>query len=136
MSRPPDVTMDTQNFDYVKDLLDQGHMMTDINGAGYFTNQFIYPKKDHYGIMRTCEHCQSRYKDDEAQERYREEINKYHVEDLRLYNMFKDSLIYSWDLDPGREKTQKAFALAWDKGHACGYYEVIQEFDELVELIR
>lgn len=136
MPIPPDVTMDTQNLEYIKNLIDQGLEMTDINGAGYFTNQFIYPKTDHYGIIRTCEQCGHKYKDEESQERYREELEKYRTEESRLYNMFKDSLIYSWDLDPGREKTQKVFNMAWDRGHADGLYEVIQEFDELAELIR
>ncbi len=136
MAIPPKTIMDNQNLECIKDLIDEGHEMTDINSAGYFTNQFIYPKTDHYGIMRTCEQCGHKYKDEESQKRYREEANKYHAEDVRLHDLFKASLIYAYDLDPRREKTQKAFNMAWDKGHANGRYEVIQKFDELVELIK
>ncbi len=136
MPIPSDVAIDTQNYDYVKNLIDLGHDMQDINGAGYFTNQFLYPKKEEFGITKTCEYCKSVYKDEEAQDRFREELDKYRTEDLRLYNMFKASLIYSWDLDPANEKTEKLFNIAWDKGHASGYYDVIQEFNELVELIK
>lgn len=136
MPQPPGVTIDNQNFDFIKDLIDQGHMIQDINASGYFRNLLIYPKKENYGVRKTCEHCGSTYKDEEAQERWREDLNKYGSEDRRLYELFKASLIYAHDLDPGKEKTQKAFDLAWDKGHSAGHYEVIQEFDELVELIK
>lgn len=132
----PGTIMDNQSFEYIRNLIDEGHMIQIINANGYFKNQFIFPKKDHYRIMKTCEHCGHKYKDKEALDRYTEEANKYHAEDVRLHDLFKTSLIYAYDLDPGREKTQKAFNMAWDKGHAHGLYEVIQKFDELVELIK
>lgn len=32
-------------------------------------------------------------------------------------------------------KADKLMSIAWEKGHACGYYEVYQEAKDLVELI-
>lgn len=33
-------------------------------------------------------------------------------------------------------KLSTAWAIAWDKGHAYGYYEVAQQFDSFVELLK
>jgi len=33
-------------------------------------------------------------------------------------------------------KFDKAFKLAWENGHGSGWYEVLMQFDDLVELIR
>lgn len=36
----------------------------------------------------------------------------------------------------GHPKADRAFTMAWDRGHASGYQEVANEFDDLADLLK
>ena len=128
------VTQEEQTFDHIKKLFKTGRYdIYDVVRAGFFENHCEYPKRDIYSV---CEHCGSKYKDEKKEIERREKINAFHTEESRLYTMFKDALFLYHDLDGSQERVQKAFALAWDRGHPSGYHEVANVFEDLVDLIR
>lgn len=58
----------------------------------------------------------------------------YHDESNKLYDLFKhDSLTETGLIN--HPKAEKAFAMAWERGHANGLYEVWYELRELAELL-
>ena len=123
-----------QTLENIKHLLDvEGYDIYGIVKAGFFENQCEYPSADTTGI---CEHCGSKYKDEKKQAERNKKIDEYRKEESRLYNMFKDALFYYHDLDSERDKVQMAYSIAWDHGHASGYHEVANVFEELAELVR
>jgi hypothetical protein len=62
------------------------------------------------------------------------EAEEYRKEDARIYAQFKADL-FAQDGVSG-PKAEKCFELAWDRGHAGGYMEVLNEWNDLVELIK
>jgi hypothetical protein len=103
--------------------------------AGFFKNSLPYPNTNDYEINKICEHCGSKYQDKYLKVKLREERDKYHREDNRLYMLFKEGLFLNYNLEHN-EKTSKAFSMAWERGHSSGYHEVYQEFDDLVDLLK
>jgi hypothetical protein len=54
---------------------------------------------------------------------------------FKSYEEFKIELFKFYDVTDN-PKANKAFNLAWDFGHSCGYSEVNNYFIDLVELIK
>lgn len=69
------------------------------------------------------------------EEAYRASSKKYGEEVHKLHDEFMNDLFEEFGVQDNI-KRHKAFELAYDRGHANGYGEVYNEFDELVELIR
>lgn len=69
------------------------------------------------------------------EEAYRTKSKKYGEEVHKLHDEFMNDLFEDFGVQDN-PKRHKAFELAYDRGHANGYSEVYNEFDELVELIR
>ena len=127
-------TQEYQTIETIKILIrDQTYGMIIQNG--FFKNTLTYPNPNDYEINKICEHCGSKYKDKDIKIKLREERDKYHGEDNRLYMLFKEGLFLYYNLEHN-EKTSKAFSIAWERGHSSGYHEVYQEFDELVDLLK
>lgn len=59
-------------------------------------------------------------------------LRKQHT--YELYRMFKEEALEYVGLT-GHSKAEKAFSLAWSKGHSAGYHEVVQELEELANLL-
>lgn len=59
----------------------------------------------------------------------------YLAEDGRIHDEFRKSLFETFDV-VDNPKRDKAFAIAWEKGHSNGYSEVANEFADLVDLIK
>jgi hypothetical protein len=106
-----------------------------------FTNkqkQLKYPIEDPKRIEE-IEDMAGKKNRAEALENYKNEIRakrqKYHEEQSKIDNEFKLALFkdYSVEKHPAREK---AFSMAWSRGHAEGYGSIEYEFSELVELIK
>lgn len=51
------------------------------------------------------------------------------------YDEFKADLLQAYGVT-GNPKSDRAFSLAWEQGHSCGYSEVAIVFADLAELIR
>lgn len=66
--------------------------------------------------------------DVKARKAYREETG-------RLTQKFKEDLEREYGL-VGHPKADLLYSKAWDIGHAYGFHEVANYYDELVELIR
>jgi hypothetical protein len=123
-----------QSMEEIKKNLE--HMdLSELIKGGYFKNRYIFPAKDDYQIKKVCEHCGSKYIDDEQNKKYAEAKHRYHEEEGRLYNLFKDALFYEFKVEHN-DKKEKAFSIAWSRGHADGLYEVYQQFSSLSELLE
>jgi hypothetical protein len=123
-----------QVMDSIKELMktiDFGELVR----SGFFKNSLMYPSSADYDVMKICPHCGSKYKDENAKTEYNKARKAWHEEEGRLYNLFKEGLFYTFEIEHN-EKAEKAFSIAWDRGHANGYYEVYQEFQDLAELLK
>lgn len=76
---------------------------------------------------------------EKAKEKYRKELreakNKYSEEHSKLQIEFKLALFEEYNVSDN-PKREKAFSIAWEKGHSNGLNEVESEFSDLVELIK
>jgi len=114
-------------------LVDQ--TMPIIIRNNFFENSLIYPDPNDFEINKVCKHCGSKYKDEDAKEKYREAQNLYRKEDNRLYNLFKEATLLANDIKHD-DKVDKMFGIAWERGHAYGMYEVYQCFEEMVPILK
>ncbi len=69
------------------------------------------------------------------EEGYKEHKKQYGEEIHKLHEEFVNDLFENFNV-MNNPKKDKAFALAWEKGHANGLEEVYNEFYDLVELIK
>lgn len=126
----------TQTIEDLKKLLDTKDY-SDIINNGFFINILPYPNQNDpkYKVIKTCKHCGSTYKDKEAKEILNNARNLYRQEDTRLYNLFKQGLFIESGLEDN-EKSNQAFSIAWQQGHAYGYSEVRYKFLDLIPLLK
>lgn len=68
-------------------------------------------------------------------EAYEKQLKLYNAEESRLYKKFQQDLFEDYGVSDN-PKRFKCFALAWERGHSCGYSEVHGLFGDLVELIK
>ena len=61
-------------------------------------------------------------------------IDAYNAESRRLEDLFKRDALDDVGLF-GHPKAEKAFNMAWDRGHSAGYSEVYSELQDLAELL-
>ena len=69
------------------------------------------------------------------EEGYKAHRKQYDTERTKLHEEFVNDLFENFNV-MNNPKKDKAFALAWKRGHYSGYEEVYNEFYDLVELIR
>lgn len=102
------------------------------------STQLRYPSEDPKKIEEIEDMAGKKNRED-ARENYRNEIraerNKYGEEQYKIDKEFKLALFkeYGVETNPKREK---AFSMAWERGHSYGYGEVEGEFMDLVELLK
>jgi len=65
---------------------------------------------------------------------HNEKVLVYRKEQARLAKEFREDALEYVGLT-GHLKADKAFELAWDKGHSSGLYEVLTNLEELAELL-
>jgi hypothetical protein len=61
-------------------------------------------------------------------------MREYRDEKNRLLQLFKFAALTYCGIEK-HLKADKAFEMAWSRGHSSGYYEVLQELEELAELL-
>jgi hypothetical protein len=66
---------------------------------------------------------------------YRADMKHYNEERLKLEEEFKQDLFEEFGVTDN-PKREKAYAYAWEHGHANGFSEVYNVFDGIVELIK
>jgi hypothetical protein len=86
--------------------------------ANHYLNQAEYPLPSKYN----------------TKEAFREARKEHHQETYRLEAMFKADALDETGLT-GHPKAEKAWALAWDRGHSSGLYEVLGNLQELADLL-
>ena len=59
----------------------------------------------------------------------------YKHEETNIFDLFQMDLYKAYGIE-NNPKRSKCFRLAWEYGHSSGYYEVLNHFDELVDLIK
>lgn len=64
-----------------------------------------------------------------------EQKNRHREEERRLTNLLKSDLELEHGV-AGHAKADKVWSLAWEHGHSSGYSEVINYYEEFVELIQ
>ncbi len=64
---------------------------------------------------------------------FKDELEAYRRDSARLMTQFKQDLFDEFDV--GGHKAEKAYELAWERGHSSGFYAVYDEFEELIDLI-
>ena len=64
-----------------------------------------------------------------------EQRELHHAEQHRLDALFKADLEAEHNV-VGHPKADKLFSIAWQRGHAYGYYDVACIYDDIVELIK
>lgn len=69
------------------------------------------------------------------QDEYRAHLDEFKKASYHLEQEFKQDLFDEFGVTADNPKVEKAFALAWERGHSDGFRAVVDEFSELVELI-
>lgn len=53
-----------------------------------------------------------------------------------IYSEMEKEIFKYFEVEWDDKKTQKAWSIAWENGHSSGYNDVVNYFEELVELIK
>jgi len=72
---------------------------------------------------------------EEKLEAFNTKLHSGHYTYPAKYDEFKADLLQAHGVT-GNPKSDRAFSLAWEQGHSCGYSEVAIVFADLVELIK
>ena len=129
------VSKDLQNIESIRESFKAGKTIYTMADDGYFHPTVEFPTHEKYPKYKECECCGSKIEDKENIAIKKELFDEYRKEEARLYNLFRQALCEFHDLDIENPKVQKALSIAWERGHANGYYEVAGEFNDLVELL-
>lgn len=84
--------------------------------------------------VKTEEYSQALKVYETAMVEFRKLRNAYGEESARLDEEFKKDALEEAGIT-GNPKADKAYSLAWDRGHSCGYSEVFNELLDLAELL-
>jgi DNA-directed RNA polymerase subunit RPC12/RpoP len=130
------VSRDLQNIEAIRQSFRAGKTMHTLADSGVFENTLEYPSFEKFPKYKKCEHCGSKIINKESQEEKHKRMKEYSKEEARLQDLFRQALCDFHGLDIEDSKVQKALSIAWEKGHSNGYYEVVNEFEDLIELIK
>lgn len=100
----------------------------------FFETTTPYPKREDYNIRRKCSHCKSTHEDKTAKLQFDADMRKYRDDHNRLLDLFKFAALWDCDIHE-HPKADKAYNMAWSRGHSSGIWEVYQELTELAELL-
>lgn len=87
-------------------------------------------------IPNFCHKCGKSVKDDyEARyAAYKEARQLYNEVGAALNDEFKKDALEYFDLT-GNPKADKAYSMAWERGHSSGYHDVLSNLEDLSELL-
>ena len=91
----------------------------------------------HSGTPNFCPVCGVPVKEQYEKEtdRYYKEMKKYNRKVVEIRKNFKkDALTYCGLIN--HPKAERAFEMAWERGHSSGYAEVVHELEELADLLE
>lgn len=100
-----------------------------------FNTNVPYPSKSNYEIMRPCSECGTKHEDADAKGQYEKDMREYRDDQARLDQLFKYIALTDCGIFE-HPKAEKAYAMAYDRGHSSGYYSILQELQELAELLK
>jgi len=106
-----------------------------IERDGYFKGTVPYPNRADFNINRPCTECGNKHENPIAAEDYKNAMSAYHADQNKMRALFKYAALYDCGLED-HPKADKAYEIAWSRGHSSGYYEVLQELEELAELLK
>ena len=66
---------------------------------------------------------------------YQKDMLLYRELESKCYQDFKVDALEDSGIGVDHPKAEKAFTMAWERGHASGYYEVYQELCDLADLL-
>ena len=110
-------------------------LMGVIEREQHFQTKLTYPQRKDYNIKRKCTECGETHSNLKADKCYHDDMRKYRDDQARLFQLFKYAALTYCDI-AFHPKADKAFSMAWDKGHSSGYYEVLNELEILAELMK
>jgi hypothetical protein len=68
------------------------------------------------------------------EEKYRKQRDEYYREQRKMTDKLRKSLEEEYGA-VGHPKSDKLWNIAWEQGHHAGYWEVINQYETLVELL-
>jgi TPR repeat protein len=87
--------------------------------AGKYANKVLWPIRDSYASLADFNKAKKEYRAGE----------------MEAKALFKKDLLEGYGVQ-NHSKADKAYQIAWEHGHSSGYYEVVNYFEELVELLK
>lgn len=123
-----------KNMKNIKFLL-KDHTFRQIINSKCFENALNYPNKTDFQTRKICEHCGSSYEDKDALIKYKKAQKNFRIEDVRLYNLFKEAMFYEAGITD-HPKADVLFGIAWEQGHANGFSEVYGCFEDMLPIIN
>jgi len=100
-----------------------------------YDSKKTYPTRQIFQTTKVCEHCGSKYKDRDAEERYVQAKIEFRDDEWKLINQLKEDLFVEAKIT-NNPKAQKLWDIAWQHGHASGFTEVYNYFYEYLDLIK
>ena len=108
---------------------------------GYYKNKVEYPSKPvkprlgkNATSVEAKVYAEALESWEKNMEDWRDKIKEYRKIDNQLYMLFKRDALDDTGLT-NHPKAEKAWEMAWDRGHSSGYYEVYQQLCELSDLL-
>lgn len=103
---------------------------------GFFDNKLKYPDRKDYNVKKKCGECGTMHTDTDAELKYKNAMVAYRAEKGELHKLFTFAAMFDYGLDNLKKPVyDKVFALAWDRGHSAGMYEVYNCLADLADLM-
>jgi hypothetical protein len=101
----------------------------------FFETTTPYPDRKDYNIKRKCSHCKSLHEDKTAKLQFEADMRKYRDDQHRLNQLFKFAALWDCGIHE-HPKADKAYEMAYSRGHSSGIWEIYQNLVELADLLR
>lgn len=73
---------------------------------------------------------------EEERAAYEQAMREYQEHKAALKAQFRADLQAENDIPEDHSKADRLWEMAWDRGHSCGWTEVLNAYEELVELVN
>ena len=127
-----------ENYIYYYVVVSLGNNMTLSQKYTEKKRKLKYPSEDVKRIQE-IEDMAGKKNREEAVMEYKKDLSlkrqKYREEEYKIDQEFKQALFVEYGVQ-NHPKREKAFAMAWDRGHSSGYNDVELEFVDLAELMK
>ena len=109
--------------------------------AGVYEPDMVYPKRPKKPVHSIMTSNQSREyafeleKFEGEYQVYEKEMKEYREQKNSKYSLFKKDALEYCGISIDHNKADRAFGMAWERGHSSGLHDVIHELEELSDLI-